>query len=397
MRLTNDQELAFSRVREWLDDFDRPVFYLFGYAGTGKTTIAKMLVEEVKGLVLFAAFTGKAALVMNRNGMNASTLHSLVYVYNPPDRRRYREMTEAMEKLEGADRTAAERELRSYNEGGFMLNYESDLRRAKLLVVDECSMVNEQLRDDLLSFKVPLLVLGDPGQLPPIEGTGALNPEKPDIMMTEVMRQALDNPIIWMATETRQSRPVPFGEYGTSRVIDKAELKGSDVFSADQIIVGTNKTRRAVNTFFRDAYGLEGPYPKKDERLICLKNNKDHGLLNGLMGETQEDFEDLGEHVRVKVKMEDGGKEKSIRVHKAIFDEYQTPGIFEKMSYWDKRKAEQFDYAYAITCHKAQGSQWDSIVVNDEGFGRGNPDLRKCWLYTAITRAAESLTLVRKG
>ena len=396
MQLTPDQELAFKDVREWLSSIDKPIFHLFGYAGTGKTTIAKMLVEDVKGKVLFASYTGKAALVMQRNGMPASTLHSLLYLYNPPNRVVFKQMKDKANNLEGEEKKKLEHELHKYNSGSFHLNHESELCEASLLVIDECSMVNEEMKDDILSFNVPILVLGDPGQLPPIEGAGALTSVKPDIMMTQVMRQALDNPIIYMATEIRKSHMVPFGDYGESQVITKSDLDAEMVTTADQIITGMNKTRRAINSYYRRMSGYAGDYPNKGERLICLKNNREIGVLNGLMGDVQKDAEDLGEYLSINIKLENKEKPQNIRIHKVHFDEYETPGLFDKMTWWEKAAADQFDYAYAITCHKAQGSQWDYVIVNDEGFGRGKPNLRKCWLYTAITRAVDKITLVRK-
>ena len=397
MQLTPDQELAMKEVKKWLSNLDQPIFHLFGYAGTGKTTIAKMLVENVKGKVLFASYTGKAALVMQRNGMSASTLHSLLYIYNPPNRSVFKKMKDKAENLEaGEERKKLEHELHKYNSGSFQLNHESPLCEASLLVIDECSMVNEEMKNDILSFGVPVLVLGDPGQLPPIEGAGALTSVEPDVMMTQVMRQALDNPIIYMATETRKSRMVPFGDYGESMVITKSDLDGKMVIGADQIITGTNKTRRAINSYYRKMMGYGGDYPNKEERLICLKNNREIGVLNGLMGEVQEYAEDLGEYLSINIKLENKEKPQNIRIHKVHFDEYEVPGLYDKMTWWQKAAADHFDYAYAITCHKAQGSQWAYVIVNDEGFGRGKPDLRKCWLYTAITRAVDKITLVRK-
>ena len=396
MKLTSDQERAFKGVEAWLSSQDNPIFRLFGFAGTGKTTIGKMLVEDVKGEVLYASYTGKAALIMQKNGMPATTLHSLLYTYNPPNRNRFKEMQEKVNKAEGGDKKKLQQELHEYNSGSFSIDRDSKLCDASLLVIDECSMVDEDMKGDILSFGVPILVLGDPGQLPPIKGLGALTSVEPDVMMTEVMRQALDNPVIWMATETRKSRPIPFGEYKNSSVITKSDLTRDIVLDADQIITGTNKNRRSINTYYRKMKGFGKEYPQVGERLICLKNNREIGVLNGLMGEVMEEPEDLGQYLLVTIKLENKDKEQKIRMHKVHFDAYFTPDIVEKMTWWEKAAADHFDYAYAITCHKAQGSQWDNIIVNDDGFGRGQPSLRKCWLYTAITRAVDQITLVRK-
>src|SRR5882757_10072335 len=162
------QDAALRAVAEWLKA--KPgrgntpaVFRLFGYAGTGKTTLARHLAEGVEGNVVFAAFTGKAALVMRARGcVDARTIHSLIY---------------------------RPKEIES-EEPSFVLNDDSEAAQAKLIIVDECSMVDEELGRDLLSFGRPVLVLGDPAQLPPVKGGGFFTEAEPDFMLMEVHRQA---------------------------------------------------------------------------------------------------------------------------------------------------------------------------------------------------------------
>jgi exodeoxyribonuclease V len=139
------QEAALHAVAAWLKRGKPQTFRLFGYAGTGKTTLAKKIAEDVKGEVAFGAFTGKAALVMRAKGCaEARTIHSLIY-------------------------RASETET---GEPSFVLNEDSAVARSKLVIIDECSIIDAELGRDLLSFGVPVLVLGDPGQLPPVKGGG---------------------------------------------------------------------------------------------------------------------------------------------------------------------------------------------------------------------------------
>src|SRR6187549_1263116 len=147
---TPHQDSALKAVADWLKakpgkNGTPPIFRLFGYAGTGKTTLARHIADGVDGKVLFAAFTGKAAQVMRGKGCaGASTIHSLIY--------------------------------RTFESGeqqpSFELWDDAPASKAKLIIIDECSMVDEELGRDLTSFGVPLLVLGDPAQLPPIAGGG---------------------------------------------------------------------------------------------------------------------------------------------------------------------------------------------------------------------------------
>src|SRR5688500_11043036 len=187
MNLSPQQDAALLAVSRWMKSCRPPVFRLFGYAGTGKTTLARKIAENVEGDVLFAAFTGKAAQVMRNKGCpGARTIHSLIY----------RPRGEKPEKETGELQPA------------FALNRTSEVRKAKLVVIDECSMVDQKLGLDLLSFGTPILVLGDPGQLPPVkngEGGGGFFTERaPDVMLTEVHRQAMDNPIIALAGKVRE-------------------------------------------------------------------------------------------------------------------------------------------------------------------------------------------------
>lgn len=190
MSWSPQQEAAIKDVRAWLKDKSRQVFYLAGYAGTGKTTLAKDLAGGVRGEVLYGAFTGKAALVLHRKGCDgASTIHSMIY------------------KLDEEQETW---------QPSFTLNPFSPVKDADLVIIDECSMVDEGLGRDLLSFGTKVLVLGDPAQLPPVKGEGFFTARTPDVMLTEVHRQALDNPIIAMSMKVREGGRLDPGEYGSS-------------------------------------------------------------------------------------------------------------------------------------------------------------------------------------
>ncbi len=192
---TPHQDAALKAVDDWLKakpgrNGTPQVFRLFGFAGTGKTTLARHVADNVDGEVKFAAFTGKAALVMRNKGCDgASTIHSLIY--------RARESGEEQPNFELWDDAPAS--------------------KAKLIVIDECSMVDAELGRDLLSFDCPLLVLGDPAQLPPIQGGGFFTETEPDVMLTEVHRQAEHDPIVRMSMDVREGRSLQPGQYGLER------------------------------------------------------------------------------------------------------------------------------------------------------------------------------------
>jgi ATP-dependent exoDNAse (exonuclease V) alpha subunit len=356
------QDAALGAVKRWLNSSQPQVFRLFGFAGTGKTTLARHIAENVDGEVCFAAFTGKAALVLRSKGCaGAQTIHSLIY------------------RSRGVDEESPT----------FTLNRESNAAKADLIIIDECSMVDEDLGRDLLSFGTRVLVLGDPAQLPPVKGGGYFTEHMPDIMLTEVHRQAADNPIIRMSMTIREGGRLSLGDYGESRVIRRDSITPEIVLGADQVLVGMNKTRRLYNARIRDLMGRTSPMPVAGEKLVCLRNDKSKGLLNGGAWIVQELKASKKGLITMRVTPEDdaGGKAVKVSVLPEFFDgrEEEAP--------WDIRKhTDEFTYGYALTVHKAQGSQWNDVVLFDEAFAFR--EHRDRWLYTGLTRAAERVVVV---
>jgi exodeoxyribonuclease-5 len=386
------QDAALIAVRDWYRSPTRsPVFHLFGYAGTGKTTLAIEIAKMVNGMCMFAAFTGKASLVMARKGCTgARTIHSLIY------------------KVE---------EDPSTGEMKFRLNHSSDLARASLLIIDECSMVGEEIGTDLLSFKVPILVLGDPAQLPPVEGAGFFTDfSTPEIMLTEIHRQAEGNPIIRIATAIRTGGKIEYGNFksenGAASIVRSRDLRDSSLLAADQVICGTNKKRQHLNRQMRAWLRQDGKLPltfNNDEknshlpvigdRIICLRNRHDRSMYNGsLWNITKITDRTFGGKKRglpnVSYLRVESADEPGVKSYCDVRHEYwQGPEAVARLEPRDKRGYDEFDYGYAITCHKSQGSQWDKVLIFDEGYVFREDAAR--WSYTAVTRAAEKLILVR--
>lgn len=366
MRWSPQQEDALNAVARWLKRGDRPLFRLFGYAGTGKTTLARHIAEAVDGDVLFAAFTGKAASVLRSKGCEgATTLHSLIY------------------RSRGSDEEGP----------NFVLNRQSDVAKADLLVVDECSMVDEELGRDVLSFGTKVLVLGDPAQLPPIKGGGFFTEHEPDAMLTEVHRQAQDHPIIRLSMLAREGLPIPHGDHGGMRVLPRrgvdAEALREMVMGSDQVLVGLNKTRRNYNQRIRALTGFRDPMPAAGEKLVCLRNDKTKGLLNGSSWTVKAVTGEAKGFVKMEVLPEEDGARRAVKV--AVLREF-FEGTEADVPFAIRRHSDEFDYGYALTVHKAQGSQWDDVVLFDESYAFREHRAR--WLYTGVTRAAKRLTIV---
>ena len=375
MEFSPQQDAALNAVARWLKAGQSQIFRLFGYAGTGKTTLARYFAEHVDGDVQFAAFTGKAAQVLrSRGATNARTIHSLIY--------RPRGEEEVEDELTG----------RTSISPTFSLNRQSPIAKAAMVIIDECSMVDEALGRDLLSFGTPILVLGDPGQLPPISGGGFFTEHEPDHLLTEIHRQARDNPIIQLALDVREGREIAYGDYGAAKVISKAEVDQDLVLSADQVLVGTNRTRRRYNQRLRELKGFDADYPQAGDKLVCLRNDPAKGLLNGSLWKVMTSSkETVKPGINLLVSPEEDDPDRGVSKIKLLKAAFEDPEA--EIPWQTKKRFDDFDYGYALTVHKAQGSQWDEVVLFDESYAFR--DTRQRWLYTAITRAAERLTIVR--
>ena len=360
---SNEQDAALKAIAAWRARGDSQVFRLFGYAGTGKTTLARHIADDVDGDVVYGAYTGKAASVMRSRGCrDAATIHSIIYRAKEGD------------------------------EGGpsFVLNRSSTVAKADLVIIDECSMVDEELGRDLLSFGTPVLVLGDPAQLPPVKGGGFFTEAEPDAMLTEVHRQARGNPIIDLSMRVRMGERLERGVYGESRVISRREIESEDVAAADQVLVGLNRTRQLYNRRLRELLNYYPAGPQVGDRLVCLRNDRTKGLLNGTGWVVQAMRPAASRYVRMDIAPEDDRNRvpTDVSVREEYFD-----GREEELSFSERRESDAFTYGYALTVHKAQGSQWASTVLFDESYAFREHRAR--WLYTGLTRASERVIVVQ--
>lgn len=361
----------------WLSEEPSREFYLAGYAGTGKTTMAGWLIGHLGGMGLrlpVGAFTGKAAAVLRRKGLSqAGTIHSQIYT-----------------PIEGS------------NPVRFELTDDSPFATADLITIDEVSMLGEDLAADVRSFGRKILVLGDPGQLPPINGAGAFTNRKPDVFLTEIHRQAAESPILRLATRARLGNVPEWSDDPAARV---TKLTWSEVDQAKgQLICGTHRARWAITERVRKNFNFDGMWPMTGERVICRRNDRDSGLYNGMLGVVEEDLgleDELGgvtlgdeESVyrRYRVRMDDLRSPVEVLVDPTPFSEHRVKARLPTQRY--QRGVQLFDFGYVLTCHSAQGSEWPEVTIVDDSTAFREDRWR--WLYTAVTRASESVTVLRR-
>lgn len=406
MQFSPQQEKALAEMASWFrtgNHKQQPFFYLAGYAGTGKTTLARYLTEGIDGDVLFAAYTGKAALQLTKSGCQASTIHSLTYSLVRPDEGRIAELKEQLETATPSSRETIIHQLNELGKPRFTLNTESKLASdsTALLVLDECSMIDEDMAKDILSFGKPVLILGDPGQLPPVSGAGYFTSRTPDVMLTEIHRQARDNPIIALSLYIREHGTVPQNFSEESGGFGAIHAAGDRLLSYDQILCGKNATRLHRNGMVRRLMGFTSPLPQEGDKLIILRNDRERGLFNGLFAEANS-FPSESGSVNFSLYMdfttELGVEFRDTEVFSGYFEEYENPGLLKQIPFYLRQGKVEADYGYALTVHKAQGSQWPHVLVIDDGMYRWGPKYekqRRQWLYTAVTRAQESVKVVR--
>lgn len=370
MQMTPIQADAVQKITEWVRACrggrgDKPVFRVFGYAGTGKTSVVLKAVSDMRLNACYGAYTGKAAAVMRSHNIPAMTIHQMIY-------------TTVWDKF--------------HNRYITRVNPNGPAAWADLIVIDECSMVGPTMGEQLLRFHKPVLVIGDPAQLPPVvvgadenHATGYFTDAKPDVLLTEVHRQEADNPILQLATAVREGRRLSLGTYGDSKVMDAADLEDDELWAADQVLCGLNTTREALNARARKYYNFQEKLPMMGEKIVRMRNSYAEGMMNG------EIFTVLDSSV----------SDTKYTVRLIDSSETVLPQLVYPKSefFWFARlnphmpRTRRFDFAYALSVHKAQGSQWNHVLIIDESRAfRENADK---WLYTAITRAAKRVTIAR--
>jgi len=339
MRLTDEQKHV---IREILK-FSKDEVRLGGRAGCGKTTLIKHLIELLPNFAV-CAYTGKAANVLRRKGVAAKTIHSLIYkAYTDEENKVYFSLAPSLE-CEG-------------------------------VIVDEASMVSEGIYRDLKSFGKPLIFVGDHGQLEPVGDKFNLMGE-PDYRLETIHRNAGE--IAHFAEYIRQGYKPSSWEIrnGVGRKIKflPRNTHREMVAEVDQTICAYNKTRAELNSFVRRSLGRPDK-PVAGDRVMCLRNDSLAGLFNGMQGVAGEIYDDVISF------------ESDEFVYSVQFD----PTVFGQVKYEFEHNRESpmpFDYCYAVTCHKVQGSEYDSVLVLEQKCDLWD---HRRWAYTAASRAKEKL------
>jgi exodeoxyribonuclease-5 len=345
MDLTDHQKWALYQLVKGVRDEKLPEQSLGGYAGTGKTFLIKYLVKFFPSFAV-AAYTGKAANVLRKKGIAASTIHSRIY--KP-----------------------------SFDDDGVFFDLNPD-PGCDGFIIDEASMVSQDIYDDLKAYNLPMIFVGDHGQLEPVDSKLNLM-ESPDYTLEEIHRNAGD--IAKFAEHLRKglaSRGFK-GKSGSVEFLPGKALDTSLLTEVDQVICAFNKTRVAINSQIRSAIGHNGLI-NVGERVMCLRNDRKHGLFNGMQGVVRRLYQKKSRHY---MDFEFDG----VLLDGIFYD----PSTFGQESYKIKHGQDTpnpFDYGYCITAHKAQGDEWGDVLVIEQQCKNWS---HKRWAYTAASRAKSRL------
>jgi exodeoxyribonuclease V len=389
LELSTDQKRALTALLNWASDSTKTNYItLGGYAGTGKSTLIsifrKILYEKGnrKLKIAFCSYTGRATQTLKSKleevgalykSDTISTIHGLIY-----------------SPIENARQEIVGWELR-------------DDVDADLIIADEASMIDKQIWTDLLYFKIPIIAVGDHGQLPPINGNFNLM-QNPHLVLEEIHRQAKDNPIIHVSSMARKTGQIPGREFGKNIV--KYTNGESDAhsmieellstYSEDTIILcGYNSTRTKINQHIRNQLGFELPIPQPGDRVICLRNNHQEQIYNGMLGNIVSIYPIDETWYDAEIQMDD----LRTNYHGTIYG--PQFGALQGINFTKNRKligkSDLFDFGYALTVHKAQGSQAKRVILFEERFKQMDDEMWRRWLYTGITRAQEELFVFGNG
>lgn len=386
VKLSADQKDVLLAIIGWYKQQSAQYLTVGGYAGTGKTTLLAMfrrILHKAKPdlKIAFCAYTGKASRVLAATLAahkvvakqdKVSTIHSLMY----------------------APEADANGRIKRW--------YKRNTIEYDLVVVDEASMVDKIIWQDLLSYNLPILAVGDHGQLPPIGGNFNLM-RGPELRLEKIHRQAEANPIIHLSMLARETGKIKVGNYGSGvRKLDRydsatnAEVEEM-LRQENMVLSGYNFSRIALNKQMRLYRDYESQKPQLGDTLICLKNNWKKGIYNGMIGVIKSiasvEGEDGQVHwYRVELELEDGEFLYDGKISAHQFNYPKTLDEYGSLTY--RQLGDLFDFGYALTVHKAQGSQAKSVLLFEERNKHMSDEDWRRWLYTGITRAQEHLTIV---
>lgn len=408
IELSKDQKEVFDFIIERVGN-GRAVTSFGGFAGTGKTTLITKISSYLRkkmGFTKFGfvSFTGKAASVLKnklefeslidndsyKDGIDyVGTIHSLIY---HPDK-------------------VYSSELKKFIIKGWKKKSKSALGIYNLLIIDEASMLSDYILEDLKTYGIPILAIGDHNQIPPVSKSQNNIIQNPDITLTKIHRQCENSPIIKLSKFVRENGYIPNNTIFDKNVfkIDWRSNQCKNIWnninfdSSTVCLCAFNNSRVYLNHIIRERFGYENDYPYPNERIICLKNDHKLGIMNGQMATL---IWSLGvDKTFMKLTLDVDGYEDNYIDCLSYLPTFNEPNniIYDlELTGKEKRIIQEnnfdnvnfFDYGYCISTHKSQGSEFDRVILFEQRTNKWDDDYYAKWLYTAVTRAKTKLMVI---
>ncbi len=417
--LSPDQRQVYESVLDWTRG-GTGMLTLGGYAGTGKSTLLGLLAAETRLKVAYVCFTGRASSILGRK-LRAAGVENTNRSQTDDERKiggRWGHLfyspfdPEAEQPFCGTIHRLIYRPLIDMEtEELYGWEKREELDRAyDLIVIDEASMVDTRIIEDIQQHGVRILAVGDHGQLPPVMGNGSLM-ANPILRLEKIHRQAEGSPIIRLSRVIREEQRMDRSLADGHRLMFGNALHVRRVFGETvasprletAFLCWRNATRVHTNRTVREYLGFNGKPPQPGEPVICLRNYPP--VYNGMRGLVTEEATVPDEkkwwRMRASIAFPDEGIEPvEYNVCRDQFHRSETFKSIEELGAKGidvdsmSEAGRLFDFGYALTVHKSQGSQFQHAVVIVDWRSNYADEQTRRLAYTAVTRAAERLTVL---
>lgn len=377
--LYDEQQDAFEQILHLIINEGHKVVRLKAPAGTGKTVTLRAIGEFLKNNNLYMTcmtVAARAATHLSKSGVIAGTCHS--FLYTP--------------MLDGE---------------GNLIRFERKTRddlidcMGDVCAVDEASMVNYTMYNDIISAGVPVILCGDYDQLEPINDVANgddkdFNPmetlDVPTITLTKIRRFDESSGIGFLCAHLRNTNSIPRVKKQNLTMLRKAVVLTKDHFTHNNyeaVICGLNKTRKSINRLIRNARGFNSEVPDIGETVICLKNNVinkisisngERFIIDGFLKTSEYD----GRYFIRSIDRD--GINLWVNVANDTWETEEVPNGYKKLD-----NMCVFGFGYALSAHKAQGSSFDSVLFIDEDVSYFLDQRR--YRYTGCSRAMTNLVV----
>jgi exodeoxyribonuclease-5 len=398
MDLSKEQKEVHDSILDWLTPpCYRRSITVAGYAGTGKTTLLVSLRKSIHKKnpnfqIAFCTFTGRASAVLREKLAKENceysqdfigTIHKLIY-----------------RPIYKFSSTTGKKVIIRWDRISF-LPYD-------MIIIDEASMVDSEMFKDLLFYGLPILAVGDHGQLEPVSVNKSIILNNPDFVLEKIHRQAENNPIIRLSQEVRETGKIKFGVYspGVFKIPFEDKkcqelLEKADYLDPAMIVLcGMNKTRVGFTEKIRKRLGFSRVEPYTNERLICLKNNHTDKIMNGQLGTLMWLLYENEELYNITIQMDGFPDPFESVIFPNCFGMEKYDQLFSNMDWQELKEVAEgktvnfFDYGYVVSVHRSQGSEFDKVIMIEERSSYWDDEYFRKWLYTGVTRAKEKLFVV---